>query len=102
MCSTATLSACHALRSLSLIIGDEASMVPAHALRAIDVCLRDITKLDVPFGGKILLLGGDFRQVLPVVPHGSKVAIIENCLKQSHLWPFFSFLAYKKYACQER
>lgn len=49
------------LTSLSLIIIDEASMVPLHALRAIDVCLRDITSIDVPFGGRIVLMGGDWR-----------------------------------------
>ena len=77
------------LRDLSLIVIDEASMVPPHALRAIDICLRDITSVDVPFGGKIILLGGDFRQVLPVVPHGTRSSIVENCLKRSPLWCHF-------------
>ena len=56
------------LSSISMFIVDEASMVPSHALIAIDRCQRDITLNDVTFGGKIFLLGGDFRQVLPVVP----------------------------------
>ena len=75
------------LRRQHLIIMDEASMIPADALRAIDVTLRDITKCDVPFGAKIVLLGGDFRQILPVVPRSSPAVVIENCLKQSKLWP---------------
>ena len=47
---------------------DEASMIPIHALNAIDKLLRE---LNIPFGGKIFVLGGDFCQVLPVMPHGS-------------------------------
>lgn len=75
--------------SVSLIIIDEASMVPLNALRAIDMCLHDITAVDAPFGGKIILSGGDFRQVLPVVPNGTRTSIVENCIKKSPLWPGF-------------
>jgi hypothetical protein len=78
------------LRSVTLFIVDEASMVPCHALRAIDALLRDITEQDVPFGGKIFLLGGDFRQVLPVMPRSSRPIIVENCLKSSDLWPLMT------------
>ena len=74
------------LRSLSLIVVDEASMVPTLALHAIDRLLQDITGDKVPFGGKILLFGGDFRQVLPVVPRSPPVVIIGTCLKRSPLW----------------
>ena len=50
------------LRSITMFIIDEASMVPTtHALSAIDRMLRDITGIDVAFEGKIFLLGGDFR-----------------------------------------
>ena len=64
-------------------------MIPVHALHAIDRLLREITGEDVLFGGKIFLLGGDFRQVLPVIPHGTRTAIVENCLKRSPLWSHF-------------
>jgi hypothetical protein len=74
------------IRALDLILIDEASMVPTHALHAIDRLLRDLMNTDVPLGGKLILLGGDFRQVLPVVPRGGPTAVIEQCLKRSHLW----------------
>ena len=35
------------------------------------------------FGGKIFLLGGDFRQVLPVVQHAHPIVIIEKYIKKS-------------------
>ena len=43
----------------------------------------------LPFGGKPLLLGGDFRQTLPVVPRGTRAQIIEACIKSSSLWRHF-------------
>ena len=75
-----------------MIVIDEASMIPVHALQAIDRLLRELTDKDIPFGGKILLLGGDFRQVLPVIKHGSRTTIIESCLKRSTLWHHFKII----------
>ena len=34
-----------------------------------------------------MLLGGDFRQVLPVVPRATQS--VDTCLKRSNLWPYF-------------
>uniref|UniRef100_UPI00358E1C01 uncharacterized protein n=1 Tax=Myxine glutinosa TaxID=7769 RepID=UPI00358E1C01 len=75
------------LRKANLFIWDEAPMAPAYALAAVDRCLRDVTSNNIPFGGKVLLLGGDFRQVLPVVPRAAPAAIIATCIKRSKLWP---------------
>ena len=80
------------LRSLSLIFIDEASMVPLDALRAIDILLRDITNNSVPFGGKLILMAGDFRQTLPIVPRASTPTIIENCIFRSPLWQYVTHL----------
>ena len=78
------------IRSLSLIFIDEASMVPLHGLRAIDLMLRDITGSNVPFGGKLLLFAGDFRQTLPVIPRANPAVILENCMNRSPLWRHFT------------
>lgn len=48
-----------------------------HYFEVIDKIFRDILSDDLcldnkPFGGKTLLLGGDFRQILPVVVSSSK------------------------------
>jgi hypothetical protein len=34
----------------------------------LDRSLQDITGSELPFSGKLMVFGGDFRQVLPVVP----------------------------------
>ena len=55
-----------------LIIWDEAPMAPLQALNTIDRLLRKLMNNDFPFGGKTIVLGGDFRQVKPVVTHANK------------------------------
>jgi len=77
------------IRSAKLIIWDEAPMANKYALMCINRLLKDIMGNDVPFGGKIIILGGDFRQVLPVVPHASRAATVQNSIKFSTLWPLF-------------
>ena len=74
------------LSEQDLIVFDEVSMVPKHAAEAIDRMFRDITNNDTLFGGKVILLSGDFRQILPVVRKARPAEIIEVCLKSSYLW----------------
>uniref|UniRef100_A0A453HYF7 ATP-dependent DNA helicase n=1 Tax=Aegilops tauschii subsp. strangulata TaxID=200361 RepID=A0A453HYF7_AEGTS len=75
------------LRMASLIIWDEASMTKRQAVEALDNSMRDIMGIrDRPFGGKTVVFGGDFRQVLPVVRRGSRGQIIDATLRSSHLW----------------
>jgi ATP-dependent DNA helicase PIF1 len=33
----------------------------------------DINNKNIPFGGKIMIFGGDFRQILPVIRKGNKL-----------------------------
>ena len=40
----------------------------------------------VPFGEKVMIMGGDFRQVLPVIQKGSKAQMISACIIRSYLW----------------
>ena len=76
------------LRAASLIVWDEAPMTHKLCFDAVDRLLRDVTgNHDRPFGGKVVVLAGDFRQVLPVVPRGSRAAIVAASLKRHHLWP---------------
>ena len=74
-----------------ILVIDEASMIPTHALNAIDRCLQDITGNNECFGGKVMLLGGDFRQVLPVVPRATETVVIyTHALKDQFYGNIFS------------
>ena len=77
------------LRDTAIFIWDEASMIPANALKAVDILLKNITQVDRPFGGKFMFLGGDFRQVLPVVPRAGREQTVRQCIINSHLWHHF-------------
>lgn len=74
----------------SLRIWDEAPMSDRRCFESIDRALQDILGCpDIPFGGKSVLLGGDFRQTLPVIPKASKSETINFSLPRSYLWRFF-------------
>jgi hypothetical protein len=77
------------LKESSLIIWDEATMATHYALDAVDRLLKDLLGNDSPFGGKVILLGGDFRQCLPVVKHGNRVVTVQSSIKYSRLCPSF-------------
>ena len=80
------------LKKTSLIIWDEAPMVHKHAFEALDRTLKDVLRGDgldnttLPFGGKVVVFGGDFRQILPVVTNGSRHDIVNASLSSSYLW----------------
>jgi PIF1-like helicase len=57
------------LRRARLIIWDETSMTKRQATEALNRTMRDITDCNLSFGGKIMVFGGDFRQVLSIVRH---------------------------------
>lgn len=82
----------------ALIIWDEAPMTHRRCFEALDRTLRDILSETcplnsiIPFGGKPVVLGGDFRQILPVVPKGSRSAIINASVTNSDLWKHVTIL----------
>ena len=78
------------VRRSRLIVIDEATMLDRLLLEAMDRTLRDLmNKPDTPFGGKIIILAGDFRQCLPVIPGANRAQIVQRCINFSHLWSQF-------------
>ncbi|KAF8095209.1 hypothetical protein N665_0339s0078 [Sinapis alba] len=75
-----------------LMIWDEAPMAHRQAFETLDRSLRDLlspadpTADDRPFGGKTVLMGGDFRQILPVVPQGRREDTVLDSISKSYLW----------------
>ncbi|CAG8497245.1 33906_t:CDS:2 [Racocetra persica] len=64
---SATSQEAKIIRQTKVFIWDEAPIASNQALDIIDSGLHDLTQNNAPFGEKIMILGGDFRQVLPIV-----------------------------------
>ncbi|XP_025692828.1 uncharacterized protein [Arachis hypogaea] len=75
-----------------LIIWDEAPMMSKFCFEALDKTLKDLMRFKddhnqhLPFGGKTIVFGGDFRQILPVIPKGTRQDIVNASLNSSYLW----------------
>jgi hypothetical protein len=83
------------LTKTSLILWDEAPMANKKCFEALDKSLRDVLRFtnenssNKPFGGMTVVLGGDFRQILPIVPRGRREQTISASIKCSYLWQHF-------------
>ncbi|XP_076898500.1 uncharacterized protein LOC143552083 [Bidens hawaiensis] len=92
----------HLLHETSLIIWDEAPMVHKHGFEALDRSLKDIfssesgKSSDLPFSGNVIVFGGDFHQILPVVPGGSRQQIVNASLSLSYIWMNYKVLKLTK------
>ena len=81
------------VRMARLFLIDEGTMLNKYLLEAMDRTFRDLMqKPDVPFGGKVIVLAGDFKQCLPVIPGATRAGIIKHVISQSHLWSKFRVL----------
>ena len=89
ICSISVQSA-HAnlMWQTSLIYWDEVLMSNKQHIECVDRSLRDILKIDKPFGGITVVFGGDPHQILPVVCHWDRPRIVQSCVKCSHLWKY--------------
>jgi hypothetical protein len=47
-------------------------------------------KSNLPFGGKVVVLLGDFRQTCPVIRNGSRAQTVDACIQSSPLWEHFT------------
>ena len=72
------------------VIFDEATMPHKNYFEALDLTFRDLMQTpQTPFGGKVILLGGDPRQTCTIVKGGSRAQVIGATLPKSYLWPYF-------------
>ena len=79
------------LKVSSLIVWDEVTMSHKHGIEAVDRLLRDLMsypgyKCDIPFGGKVVIFSGDFRQCLPIIHMGNEAASVGASIKGSYVW----------------
>ncbi|KAG5552623.1 hypothetical protein RHGRI_010644 [Rhododendron griersonianum] len=73
-------------RNTKLIIWYEVPMQHRYCVEAVNRTLQDICDNTKPFGGITVILGGDFRQILPVIPKGVREQIVGASLRRSVLW----------------
>jgi hypothetical protein len=84
------------LRKTQLIFWDEVGMQDRLAIEAVDRTLRDLCNDPRPFGGITVVFGGDFQQILPVVPKGSREQIVNASIQRSMIWEYVELLILKR------
>ncbi|GFV46634.1 ATP-dependent DNA helicase [Trichonephila clavipes] len=83
------------LSSCQLIIWDECTMAHKKSLEALNRTLQDLRGNEQLFGGALILLAGDFRQTLPVIPRSTPADGLNACLKSSMLWRYVEKISLK-------
>ena len=80
------------IRNAVALIWDEISMADKHSVECADRLCREIMRFEdpdlehVPFGGKLMIFAGDWRQLFPVVVRGGRAQVVNACMKRSILW----------------
>jgi len=80
------------LFQIKLIIWDEVQMMNRLCFEALEKTLMDVMRAESeenshkPFGGKVIVLGGYFRQILSVVKNGSRYDIVKETINYYELW----------------
>ncbi|GAA0161762.1 hypothetical protein LIER_39294 [Lithospermum erythrorhizon] len=73
------------IKTSKIIIWAEAPMAEKSAIHALNHLLQELCENKSLFGGKLVVFGGDFRQVLPVVPRGTRKEQIDTSIISSTL-----------------
>jgi hypothetical protein len=69
------------LRNADVILYDECSMVHHDVADTVERSIRDLLQDPRPFGGQVVILMGDFKQLLPVVRYGrGQEHTLQRCL----------------------
>ena len=68
------------------IVVDEVSTMDRRALETADRTFQRLRGSEKPFGGITMVFSVDWRQILTVVPHGSRIEMVGRWLKSSYLW----------------
>lgn len=80
-------------------------MAHKFCFKALDKTSRDIIRsrssFDTIFGGKDIVLVGDFWQILLVIPRGRRSDIVHVTINSSYLWDDCQLLILSKNKCLE-
>jgi hypothetical protein len=83
------------IQHLDVFVWDETPMAHLDIFESIDYTFRQLRGDDRPFGGISVLLGGDFRQCLPVVRGASRAEQVSASILRSSLFEKFGRFALK-------
>ncbi|GFV65465.1 ATP-dependent DNA helicase [Trichonephila clavipes] len=70
-------------------------MAHKKSLEALNSTLQDLRGNEQLFGGVLILLAGDFRQTLPLIPCSTPADGLNPCLKSSVLWWYVEKISLK-------
>jgi len=81
-------------------------MAHRYTFECLDWTLKDIMsdgekKCETIFGGKVIVFGGDFRQILPVIPRGNRSDIVHATINASYIWDHVQVLTLTKNMTQK-
>jgi hypothetical protein len=87
-----------AVINATAIFWDESPMLHKNVFEAVDKTFRHLMDSpNIPFGGKVVVFGGDFRQTLPIVVHGTESDIVNASMKKSAaIWSHVAILKLTK------
>jgi ATP-dependent DNA helicase PIF1 len=75
-------------------------MAHRYCFEAHDATLKDIMSSydnsESVFGGKVVVFGGNFRQILPIVPRGTRSDIVHSSINASRIWDHCKVLTLTK------
>ncbi|GFT25471.1 ATP-dependent DNA helicase [Trichonephila clavipes] len=83
------------LQTCEIIIWDECTMSHKKALEVLDRTLRNYRGKQTDLQVALILLSGDFRQTLPIIPRSTPADELHACLKSSILWRHLQKLTLK-------
>jgi|SRR3984957_11722431 len=78
------------IRESAVVVWDEATMANVAVESCVDETCRRVTESNEPFGNKIFILLGDFRQTCPVIRGGTRRQVVDANIRSSPLWSTFS------------
>uniref|UniRef100_A0A1I7SZI9 ATP-dependent DNA helicase n=1 Tax=Caenorhabditis tropicalis TaxID=1561998 RepID=A0A1I7SZI9_9PELO len=74
------------LAAVDAIIWDEACMSDRRIVQAVSLLFQDLKESTLAFGGVLVMMGGEWRQILPIVEGIQGSGVVEYTLKNSDLW----------------
>lgn len=73
------------LAGIDVFFLDEAPMMPRYGMEIMDETLRALHENNIPFGGVVMVFGGEFRQCTPIQSRANRTELISLTLQKSTL-----------------